>query len=42
VTCFARVECAVRPRFFTDFLTFVKLDGRWQIVAKVFHYDIRE
>ena len=42
VTAFARVECVVRPRFFTDLLTFVKLDGRWQIVAKVFHYDLRE
>jgi 4-oxalocrotonate tautomerase len=42
VTAFARVECAIRPRFFTDLLTFVQLDGRWQIVAKVFHYDLRE
>jgi hypothetical protein len=42
VTALARVECSVRPRFFTDLLTFVKLDGRWQIVAKVFHYDLRE
>ncbi|MES1153004.1 MAG: nuclear transport factor 2 family protein [Dongia sp.] len=42
VTAFARVECAIRPRFFTDLLTFVLLDGRWQIVAKVFHFDIRE
>ena len=41
-TAFARVECAIRPRFFTDLLTFVLLDGRWQIVAKVFHFDIRE
>jgi Putative lumazine-binding len=42
VTAFARVECAIRPRFFTDLLTFVFLDGRWQIVAKVFHFDMRE
>jgi len=42
VTAFARVECAIRPRFFTDLLTFVFLDRRWQIVAKVFHFDIRE
>jgi hypothetical protein len=41
-TAFARVECVIRPRFFTDLLTFVKLGGRWQIVAKVFHYDLRE
>jgi 4-oxalocrotonate tautomerase len=42
VTALARVECVVRPRFFTDLLTFVKLDGRWQIVAKVFHFDLKE
>jgi 4-oxalocrotonate tautomerase len=42
VTAFARVECAIRPRFFTDLLTFVRLEGRWQIVAKVFHFDLRE
>ncbi len=22
-----------------DFLTLVHLDGRWQIIAKVFHYE---
>jgi 4-oxalocrotonate tautomerase len=42
VTAFARVECAIRPRFFTDFLTFTYLDGRWQIVSKVFHFDLKE
>ena len=42
VTALARVECAIRPRFFTDLLTFIFLDGRWQIVSKVFHYDLRE
>lgn len=40
VTAFARVECAIAPKFFTDFLTLVKLDGRWQILAKVFHYEL--
>ena len=39
VTAFARVECAIAPRFFTDFLTLVRLDGNWQIVSKVFHFD---
>ncbi len=42
VTAFARVECAIAPRFFTDFLTLVRLDGRWQIVSKVFHFDVVE
>ena len=40
VTAFARVECAVAPRFFTDLLTLVQLGGRWQIVSKVFHFDL--
>lgn len=42
VTAFARVECAIGPKFFTDFLTFVFIDGRWQIVSKVFHYNLVE
>lgn len=41
VTAFARVECAIGPKFFTDLLTLVQLDGRWQIIAKVFHFDLR-
>ena len=41
VTAIATVNCAIGPKFFTDLLTFVKLDGRWQIMAKVFHFDLR-
>ena len=37
---FARVECAIGPRFCTDLLTFVRVDGKWLIMAKVFHYDL--
>ena len=39
VTALARVHCTIAPKRFTDLLTLVRLDGRWQIVAKVFHYD---
>lgn len=42
VTAFVRAECAIGPKFFTDFLTFIFIDGRWQIIAKVFHYDLRQ
>lgn len=42
VTALARVECRIAPRSFTDLLTLVKVDGRWQIISKVFHYDIDE
>lgn len=41
VTALARVNCAIGPKAFTDLLTFVKLDGSWQIIAKVFHFDLR-
>ena len=40
VTAFARVECSIAPKHFTDLLTLVLLDGRWQIIAKVFHFEV--
>jgi hypothetical protein len=40
VTAVAVVNCAIGPKAFTDLLTFVKLDGRWQIISKVFHFDL--
>ena len=42
VTAFAHVECAIQPRYFTDFLTLIHVHGRWQIISKVFHYDLRD
>jgi Putative lumazine-binding len=42
VTAFARVECAIGPKRFIDLLTLICVDGRWQIIAKVFHYDLVE
>ena len=39
VTALARVECAIGDRFFTDLLTLVLVDGRWQIISKVFHFE---
>lgn len=41
VTAFARVECAIGAKFFSDLLTFVFVEGRWQIISKVFHFDLR-
>jgi 4-oxalocrotonate tautomerase len=40
-TAFARVECAIEPKHFTDFLTLVFVEGCWQIMSKVFHYETR-
>ncbi|OQW55097.1 MAG: hypothetical protein A4S14_00195 [Proteobacteria bacterium SG_bin9] len=42
VTARACLNCAIGPKFFTDYLTFVKLDGRWQIISKVFHFDLQK
>ena len=42
VAAFVRAECVIGPKHFTDFLSFVLLDGCWQIIAKVFHFDLRE
>jgi hypothetical protein len=36
-TAFAKVECQLPPRYFTDYLTLLKVDGRWQVIAKAFH-----
>jgi 4-oxalocrotonate tautomerase len=35
------LNCAIAPKFFTDMLTLIKIDGRWQIISKVFHYDLK-
>ncbi len=39
VTAFAQVNCAIGDRYFTDFLSLIQTEGRWQIISKVFHYD---
>jgi hypothetical protein len=40
VTALARVECSILPKHFTDLLTLIFVDGRWQIISKVFHYEL--
>jgi hypothetical protein len=40
VTALAQVECSIGDKQFSDLLNLVHVDGRWQIIAKVFHYDI--
>lgn len=41
VTALAKVECSIRPKHFTDLLTLIHVEGRWQIIAKVFHYELQ-
>ena len=40
-TAIAKVQCQLPPRYFTDYLTFVKLAEGWRIVSKTFHADVR-
>ena len=39
---FVKLKCAIPPRFFTDYLSFLKVEGRWQIAQKVFAIEIRD
>jgi hypothetical protein len=41
VTAFAKVECALPPRFFVDYLTLIKTAAGWKIVAKAFKTETR-
>ena len=40
-TAFAKVHCQIPPRYFTDYLTFVRLAEGWRIVSKTFHTETR-
>ena len=41
-TAFVKLKCAIPPRFFTDYLSLLKIDGRWQVAQKVFATEVRE
>ena len=38
---FVKLRCAIPPRFFTDYLCFLKIDGKWQVAQKVFSTEVR-
>lgn len=40
-TAFVKLECAVPPRYFTDYLTLLKLKDGWRIVSKTFRTTVR-
>ena len=40
-TAFVRVKCQIPPRYFTDYLSLIKVEGRWQIVQKVYAFEVR-
>lgn len=39
---FVKVQCSIPPRHFVDQLSFLKIDGRWQVAQKVFQTEVRE
>ena len=41
-TAFVKLKCQLPPRYFTDYLCFLKVDGRWQIAQKIFAAEVRE
>jgi len=41
-TAFAKVRCSIGDRDFVDFLTLVRTDGSWRIIAKIFHIITRD
>lgn len=41
-TAFARVRCSIGASDFTDFLTLVREDGDWKIMAKIFQISPRQ
>ena len=40
-TAFVKVKCQMPPRYFTDYLSLLKVDGRWQVAQKVFATVLR-
>lgn len=38
-TAFVHANCAIADKYFTDFLTLIRTEGEWRIIAKVFHYE---
>lgn len=41
-TAFARLRCSIDTKDFIDFLTIVRTNGEWKIMAKIFHMKERE
>ncbi len=39
---YVKLKCAIPPRFFTDQLSLLKIDGRWQIAQKSFMTELRD
>jgi len=40
-TAFVKLKCQLPPRYFTDYLLLLKVDGRWQVAQKTFATEVR-
>ena len=40
-TAFVKVRCQIPPRYFTDYLSLLKIDGQWRVAQKVFATVVR-
>lgn len=40
-TAFAKVHCSIGDRDFIDYLSLVREQKRWRIIAKIFHFTTR-
>ncbi len=41
-TAMATVNCALPPRYFTDYLTLMRTSEGWCIISKSYHTDVHE
>ena len=41
-TALATVNCAMPPKYFTDYLTLLRTTDGWQIISKTFHTDVHD
>jgi len=41
-TALATVNCAMPPKYFTDYLTLLRTTDGWQIISKTFHTEIHD
>lgn len=39
VTALATLRCSIANRHFIDLLTLIHVEGRWQVISKVFHWE---
>lgn len=39
-TAAVQAHCAIGDKYFTDLLTLIRVGERWQIISKVFHYEL--